>query len=323
MATLAQQNQTPFCPICNIGKIITMLLTKFYPVLRSPSHMMRLSIVTLGTLMALWGGQGIQAQTPTPTPAPPSTPEDYFKLGSVTRAIQLWSNDIRNGKEVAKSLYNRSQAYIVLKQYELALEDLNQLIKQQGINTPSQVYVIRGIALNELNRFSEAIEDFKQAERLQPSYLVYANRALAYQRSNQYKLALDDLIKAVSISPTAIARLNLANVRIQLGQFTEVVNEMTQLLAQEKTFFPAYLVRSIANYNLGKYEAAIQDCLFSLKIIPDQPEAYYYAGLSFAKLNRKEDASQNLIKAADLYLRQNQSQNYRQVLDKMSELNLQ
>jgi tetratricopeptide (TPR) repeat protein len=291
--------------------------------------MIRISTAALGTLGILFilcGGQEIQAQTPAPNLPPiaaPSTPEEFFKQGSITRAIQLWSNDIRNGKELARSLYNRSQAYIVLKQYELALEDLNQLIKLQAINTPAQVYIIRGIALNELNRFNEAIEDFKQAERLQPSYLVYANRALAYQRSNQYNLALADLVKAVSISPTPITKLNLANVRIQLGQFAEVVNEMTALLAQDKTFFPAYLVRSIANYNLGKYEAAIQDCLFSLKIIPDQPEAYYYAGLSFAKLNRKEDASQNLIRSAELYLRQNQSQNYRQVLDKMSELNLQ
>ena len=266
------------------------------------------------------------AQVPSSPPASdPSnlSAEENFKRGNVTRAIQLWSRDIKNGTELTKSLYNRSQAYIVLKQYESALQDLNQLIKIQGVSTPAQVYIIRGVAFNELNRLSEAIEDFNQAEKLEPSIFVYTNRGLTYQRLGQLPKAIEDLTKSVKISPTPIAKLNLANVRVQIGQFTEVVDEMSQLIEKEKTFFPAYLVRSIAYYNLGQYESAIRDCVFSLKILPDQPEAYYYAGLSFAKLNRKDDASQNLVKAADLYLRLNQSNNYRQVLEKMSELNLQ
>lgn len=268
-----------------------------------------------------------EAQTPSPTP-PVTNPtnlsgEEQFKNGSLTAAIQAWSRDIKNGKEIEKSLYNRSQAYILLRQYELALQDLNQLIKVQGVRTATQVYIVRGVALNELNRFNEAIEDFDQAEKLEPSVFVYTNRGIAYQRSGQLNKAFADLTKAVTFSPTPIAKLNLANVQIQLGQYTEVVSMMNQLLEKEKTFFPAYLVRSIGYYNLGQYEAAIRDCLFSLKIASEQPEAYYYAGLSFAKLNRKDDASQNLVKAADLYLRLNQSNNYRQVLEKMSELNLQ
>jgi tetratricopeptide (TPR) repeat protein len=282
--------------------------------------------ILLGLTCSLSGGyfSPLQAQNPTAeTSNAVISAEEHFRRGSITRAIQIWSSDIRNGKEIIKSLYNRSQAYIVLKQYDAALQDLNQLIKLQGVNTPTQVYIIRGIALSEIGRLDEAIADFNQAEKLEPSYLVYSNRGLAYQRLQQYQKALADLIKSVQLSPTPIAKLNLANVRIQLGQFAEVLTEMNQILDKEKTFFPAYLVRSIANYNLGKYEAAIQDCLFTLKILPDQPEAYYYAGLSFAKLNRKEDAAQNLVRAADLYLRQNQSNNYRQVLEKMSELNLQ
>jgi tetratricopeptide (TPR) repeat protein len=284
------------------------------------------SPIVLGLICSLSGGYppSLQAQNPaTETTNAVVSAEEHFRRGSITRAVQIWSNDIKNGKELIKSLYNRSQAYIVLKQYDAALQDLNQLIKLQGVNTATQVYIIRGIALSEIGRLDQAIADFDQAEKLEPSYLVYSNRGLAYQRSQKYERALADLLKSVQLSPTPIAKLNLANVRIQLGQFAEVLTEMNQILEKEKTFFPAYLVRSIANYNLGKYEAAIQDCVFTLKILPDQPEAYYYAGLSFAKLNRKEDAAQNLVRAADLYLRQNQSNNYRQVLEKMSELNLQ
>ncbi|MBE9256974.1 tetratricopeptide repeat protein [Dolichospermum sp. LEGE 00246] len=269
----------------------------------------------------------VQAQvTPGNQPLAPnsnSSAEQNFQQGNITRAIQQWSRDIKNNNNIVMALFNRSQAYILLKQYNYALQDLNQLIQIQGKNTPSQVFIIKGVALSELNQLLEAIQNFNQAEKLESSPGLYNNRALAYQRSGQLDKALEDLTKSVQLAPTAISRLNLANVRLQIGQFTQVVEEMNQLIAQEKTFFPSYLARGIAYYNLGQYKSAIQDFVFTLKISSDQPEAYYYAGLSFAKLNLKEDAAQNLIRSADLYLQKNESINYRKVLEKMNELNLQ
>ena len=177
--------------------------------------------------------------------------------------------------------------------------------------------------MSELQQLPEAIQSFNQAEKLQPSPLVYNNRALAYQRAGQLPLALADLTKSIQLAPTSVNRLNLANLRVQLGQFQEVVEEMNQLLVTEKSFFPAYLTRGIAYYHLHQYQTAIRDFLFSLKIFPHQPEAYYYVGLSFAQLNRQRDAAENLIRAAELYLQNNQGNQYRQVLEKMNELNLQ
>jgi tetratricopeptide (TPR) repeat protein len=291
-----------------------------------------ISLRQLGFLLGigvLWTSFLARAEAQvSPISQPPSAnsslgAEENFHHGNLTRAIQQWSRGIKNGTNVVQSLFNRSQAYILLKQYEFALQDLNQLIQIQGRNTSAQVFLIRGIALSELNRLPEAIQSFNQSEKLQPSPLVYNNRALAYQRAGQLPQALKDLSKSVQIAPTFVNRVNLANLRIQLGQFKQVIQEMNQLIATEKSFFPSYLTRGIAYYNLGQYENAIRDFLFSLKIFPDQPEAYYYSGLSFAKLNRKEDASQNLIRSADLYLQRNQPTNYHQVLEKINELNLQ
>jgi tetratricopeptide (TPR) repeat protein len=283
-------------------------------------------ILVLGIVLSTISTR-VQAQVPTnnqPSAGNNSlSAEENFHRGNLTHAIQQWSRDIRNGINVPGSLFNRSQTYILLKQYDFAVQDLNQIVQLQGKNTPDQVYIVRGIALNEMNQIPAAIQSFNEAEKIQPSPLVYTNRALAYQRAGKLDLALRDLTKAVQIAPTAISRLNLANLRIQLGQFTQVVAEMNQLISAEKSFFPSYLARGIAYYNLGKYNMAIQDCVDSLRIMQDQPEAYYYAGLSFAKLNRKEDAAQNLIRSADLYLKQNQSNSYHQVLEKMNELNLQ
>ncbi|MHC5821763.1 MAG: tetratricopeptide repeat protein [Nostoc sp.] len=249
--------------------------------------------------------------------------EENFQHGNITLAIQQWSRNIKNRTNVDEALFNRSQAYILLKQYDFAVQDLNQLIQIQGKNTSASVFIVRGIALGELNKLPEAIQSFNQAEKLQPSPLLYNNRALIYQRSGQLSQALEDLRKSVQLAPTLINRLNLANLRIQLRQFKQVLEEMNQLIVTEKSFFPAYTTRGIAYYNLGQYETAIRDFIFSLRIFPDQPEAYYYAGLSFSQLNRKEDAVQNLTRSADLYLQHNQPTSYHQVLEKINELNLQ
>lgn len=163
--------------------------------------------------------------------------EDNFHQGNLTQAIQQWSRDIKNGIKVTDALFNRSQTYILLKQYDFAIQDLNQFIQIQGKNTPAEVYIIRGIALNELDQIPAAIESFNQAEKIQASPLVYTNRALAYQRAGQLNQALQDLKKSVQMAPTSITRLNLANLRLQLGQFDQVVKEMNQLITTEKSFF--------------------------------------------------------------------------------------
>ena len=252
-----------------------------------------------------------------------NSPEENFRAGNVTRAIQQWSKDIKDGKNVTGNLYNRAQAYILIKQYNFALKDINEIIQREGQNTRPEIFIIQGIALGELNQLPQALNSFNQAEKINPTALVYSNRALIYQRLGKLNEALADLSQAVKLSPTPINQLNLANLRLQLSQFEAVISEMTKLIQQNKAFFPAYLTRGIAYYNLGRYEDAIKDFLFGLAITPDQPENYYYAGLSFEKLKQKKDALHNLTIAADLYLKQNQADNYQKVIDKMNELNLQ
>jgi tetratricopeptide (TPR) repeat protein len=291
-------------------------------------HFQKRSIYILLSLGLIWSNLSLNAysQTSNQNTNPSelsASPEQNFKQGQITLAVQKWSRDIQQNKNIDNALYNRSQAYILLKQYPFAIKDLDKLLTIQGKKVSVNVYILRGIALAESSQLPAAIESFNQAEKLQPSPLVYNNRALAYQNLGQLNLALEDLQKSVKLAPIPPHRLNLANVQIQLGQYQQAVQAMTQTLFQDSTFYPAYTTRGIGYFNLGLFESAIQDFVQALKLQPDQPEAFYYAGLAFNKLNRKQDATQNLLRAADLYLQKNQSTLYQQVLDKMTELRLQ
>ncbi len=261
-----------------------------------------------------------QATTPSDLSA---SPEQNFKEGKITLAIQKWSRNIQDNKNLENALYNRSQAYILLKQYPFAIKDLDRLLSIQRQKASANVYILRGIALTETNQLPTAIESFNKAEQLQPSPLVYNNRAIAYKNLGMLDLALLDLQNSVKLAPIAPHRLNLANLQLQANQYQQAVQSMNQVLAEDVNFYPAYVTRGIGYFKLGQYESAIKDFVQSLKIQPSQPEAFYYSGLAFNQLNRKQDAAQNLLRAADLYLQQNQSSLYQQVLEKITELKLQ
>lgn len=248
--------------------------------------------------------------------------QENFRTGNITRAVQQWSQAISENRDVIRSLFNRAQAFIMLGQYEFALADIDRIIATEGLAAGSDVLLVQGIVLSNLNRLPEALVSFDQAEQQQPSALIYSNRAIVRQQSGDYQAALTDLTKAIELSPTPINYLNLANLYIQTGEFETAVESMNQLLTQNDAFFPAYLARGIAYHQLGQYQAALQDFLYSLTVSPTQAEARYYAGLSLYQLGMKEDAAHNLVMAADLYLQQNRADSYHQVLAKMSELGL-
>lgn len=193
----------------------------------------------------------------------------------------------------------------------------------EGKRVSANTLVLRGIALSETNQLPAAIESFNQAIAQQASSLAYNNRAITYQKMGQLPLALADLEKSVQLSPIPSHQLNLANLQIQLGQNQQAAQMMTQTITQDNKFFPAYVTRGIATYNLGAFEAALRDFTVALQIQPEQPEAFYYAGLAFNQLKRKPDAAKSMLRAAELYLQRNQAELYQQVLDKMTELKLQ
>jgi tetratricopeptide (TPR) repeat protein len=239
----------------------------------------------------------------------------YFENGQINQAVQCWNQAISSGDDLFANLFNRSQAYILLEQYGSALQDVNTIIALQGATVEPDVLLVQGIALSNLNKFSEALESFLKVEKRQPSALVYTNRAVVYQRQGHLHKALRELIEAVKLSPTVLNRLNLANLHIELGEFAIAAEAMTAVLAEGNSFFPAYLSRGVAYYRLERYDEAVQDLLKMLSFKPDQAAAHYYAGLSLSKLHRPQEAVEHLNQAADLYLQQNQPDLYGQLMD--------
>jgi tetratricopeptide (TPR) repeat protein len=237
-----------------------------------------------------------------------------FQQGNVNRAIQIWSQLILEGQEVEASLYNRIQAYLVIRQFPLALADLNALGRIQRPHVKSNTYLLRGITLNELRNYPEALNNFNLALSQDRNPLVFANRAIVYQNSGHLDLAEADLKQAVLIETSPTSLYNLAAIQRQRGQYKECLLNLNKALGLNGGFPPAYTLRGVCQYYLGSYDLAIGDFLRANSIDPGQPESYHYLGLSLAALKRPQEANQFLLKAADLYLGQNNQNRYQEVM---------
>jgi tetratricopeptide (TPR) repeat protein len=81
-----------------------------------------------------------------------------------------------------------------------ALKDYNQAIAQNPKD--ADLYVNRGIALDELGQHQQAITDYTKALELKPDQvLAYYNRANAHQQIKENDKAIADYTKSISLDP--------------------------------------------------------------------------------------------------------------------------
>lgn len=62
-------------------------------------------------------------------------------------------------------------------------------------------YFFRGVALDELGYYDDAIESYNKALKIRPLADIYQNRGLVYFKKKQYDKAIADYNKALEISP--------------------------------------------------------------------------------------------------------------------------
>jgi class 3 adenylate cyclase/Tfp pilus assembly protein PilF len=206
-------------------------------------------------------------RTPRAAPAPPSNDakaayDDAIVLldqHKAVKAARRFDDALRASPDYVEAYVGRAQARRGLEQYQLSLEDCNQVIRISP-NDP-RGYNCRGYGYELLKQDEPAIRDFDKAISLNPSFAqAYADRGAAYGDLDQYDRALQDLNQAIRLRPgIAVFHLRRAAVYQGLKQYAKAIQDDTEAIRLQPDDLKAYAARAAAEDASGDAAAAASD----------------------------------------------------------------
>ena len=131
------------------------------------------------------------------------------------KAIKL-SNYLRG--QIVTDILNEAYTYYDKKNYEKAIASLNEAAKRYPQD--AQVYYYRGIVLEAMSLYPQAIKDYKTAVKLNRGFaLGYYSMAKAYEKLNRGRDALECYEKYLSADPREEELIKEAEKKvIELGE---------------------------------------------------------------------------------------------------------
>lgn len=172
------------------------------------------------------------------------------KLGRHSEAIEASKRAV-NLRPSAESYFNIGLANYYLKQYREAVENYRQAIRLDPYNAADAYYTL-GLAYRDWGRFDDEIQAYKQAIRLRPDYTsAYERLGSRYLKSRKFVEAIDIFKQLTTQKPgDANAPNSMGEAYLELSRFAEAMEAFRQAIRLKPDFGRAY-------YNLGKSHLAL------------------------------------------------------------------
>jgi tetratricopeptide (TPR) repeat protein len=202
-----------------------------------------------------------------------------------------------NEKVLAIIYNNRGNGYVGKGQYDLAIKDYEEAIK----NDPeyAKPYNNRGVAYQKKAEYDLAVKDFNAALQLDPDYAnALANRAETYLKEADYQNAAKDFDRAIRLQPKLTLLPNeRCWARAIIGDDLPSALSDCNAAIQSTPRDPAPLdSRGLIYLKNSQWDAAITDYNAALSIDPKIASSLYGRGL--AKLRKGNAGAANADIAA-------------------------
>ncbi len=112
--------------------------------------------------------------------------------------------------------------------------------------------------------------------------LAYYSRGLAHSRKGGYRQALQDFSDSLRLNPTFVhAYYQRGYVYRQCGQDDDAIGDYDRVIALDPGFMHAYINRGVIYIDKGLYQRALQDFHRAIRLDPKQARAYSDRGCAF------------------------------------------
>ncbi len=157
-------------------------------------------------------------------------------------------------------------------------------------------YNTRGLALMDVGRFNEAVDDFTFVIRHEPRIAgFFDNRQNAFRRSGQLDDALKDANEAIRLAPTySFVFRGRANVYNDMGKFDLAALDYDQAIRLAPDHRGLFIDRGKIFRSQSKFDQAISDFSHALDLDKKWTAAYRERGLTYKMTGQSQPAVEDL-----------------------------
>lgn len=194
----------------------------------------------------------------------------------------------------------RAKAYANLKQWEAALNNINQALELQ--KSIDDYWIIRGNIYFEGAEYAKAEEDYSKALSLNPYTIpLYLKRSEAARLAGDMSQAAEDMDIYQQLYPKAPETIyQLGKLEAARENYSEAIAYFNKLLSQNKSNPDYYMERGLIELKIEDYQAADEDFGMALDLNPSLREAYLNKGKIRIYLLDNDSACFNFEKAISL-----------------------
>lgn len=258
----------------------------------------------------------------------------YFNLGLIaierdrdhSKAIEYFGKAIEIDKTNVGYYYYRANSYKFLDNCGSVITDCNTIL--QIDSKYASAYKLRAECYEKNGDFVKAQNDYKNAKKYDPALTNSANERLAalsaktgetmpesaenadflikrsdsYLVEKEFELAIKDINTAINLDPeNSMAYYKLGRIYADKFQDHEkAIKYFSKAITLNDSQTEYTFQRGLSYYAMQSWELAKDDFSPTITNKPTEGRAYYYRGMCNKKLNKKDLAAEDLIKAKEL-----------------------
>lgn len=224
---------------------------------------------------------------------------DAFTNANYEQAVSDFSLVILLNPTFYEPYIKRAQSYIQLEEYDLAMVDLDHVLKLPTADdaTRGQAYVARAEIYRDQNNMPAALADFAAAIRETPEEpQAYYERGQIYIDQAEYDKALRDMKQVASIAPDFPSTYYyLGVINNEVAAYDEAIKHFDTFIQSVQDDYRAYAGRASAYLQKEQYEQALPDLNQAITLEPRAAGLYLQRGLTQNVLGDQDAAANDYL----------------------------
>jgi len=186
------------------------------------------------------------------------------------------------------------------KKYDQALSDLENVFSRDPENIDARL--LQGDIWLARGETKKAIPELEKLDKRFPGLTPAKYRlAQAYLRDNQTSQAIASLDQALAADPNYTEAILLrAELNLRTGHGPVAISALEDLLKKNVGLRPAQLLLASAYRAAGRFDDAANIFHEQIKVMPNDPEPYFFLGLTEMQQNKTDEARKSFEKVLEL-----------------------